>query len=207
MPVPRTALLAGAIVALLVLVGCGGTDDTAGTVDTADAASDVASAPSAAAPDPDPQAGGQDNSGGNQGSEPEVAVPEALDFSATQVSGEGFDARELAGTDTVLWFWAPWCTECAAAAADIQATASATPDVTFVGVAGLSTDVDAMQGFIDQHGLGFTQLADTDGTLYTRFSVTQQDTFVLVDADGAVETVPAYGGATDLDALIADTFA
>jgi len=136
-----------------------------------------------------------------------VSVPDALDFSAVQVSGAAFHARELAGTDTVFWFWAPWCAECAAAAPDIEAAAAATPDVRFVGVAGLSSDVDAMEMFVDDHGLTFTQLADSNGSVYTRFGVAQQDTYVLMSADGDVETVPAYGDSVDLDALMADTFA
>ncbi|MDQ3104803.1 MAG: redoxin domain-containing protein, partial [Actinomycetota bacterium] len=151
--------------------------------------------------------GGGQVEGEHDGPADDVSVPEALDFSAVQVSGAAFDARGLAGTDTVFWFWAPWCAECAAAAPDVEAAAAATPDVRFVGVAGLSSDVDAMETFVDDHGLTFTQLADSDGSVFTRFGVAQQDTYVLVSADGDVETVPAYGDSVDLDALMADTFA
>lgn len=36
------------------------------------------------------------------------AVP-VLDFSAPIVSGDGqLDANSLAGSDTIVWFWAPW---------------------------------------------------------------------------------------------------
>lgn len=36
------------------------------------------------------------------------SVP-VLDFSAPIINGDGqLDANTLAGTDTIVWFWAPW---------------------------------------------------------------------------------------------------
>jgi len=198
---PGAAAVAALVSAVLLLAGCGATED----------ASDAAE-PSAAADPPGGGSGvgsGRPSAGRASTDDPDTPVPEVpevLDFTATQVSGEAFDARELAGTDTVFWFWAPWCTECAAAAPEVQAAAQAAPDVRFVGVAGLSSDVDGMQGFVDTHGLTFPQLADADGGVYTRFGITQQDTYVLVSADGDVETVDAYGGDLEVEQLVSDAF-
>ncbi len=211
---------AAALAAVFLLAGCGG--------EASAPAGDAAAAPSAessAGPsdgrgdgsNDDRGAGtdrekgddgtGDDETGSDAGDETASAtVPEALDFSATQVSGEDFDASELAGTDTVFWFWAPWCTECAAAAPEVQAAADAAPDVHFVGVAGLSSDVTGMENFVDTHGLDFPQIADADGGVYTRFGITQQDTYVLVSADGDVETVDAYGGDIDVQQLVSESF-
>jgi peroxiredoxin len=128
-------------------------------------------------------------------------------FTADRVDGATFDGASLAGRKTVLWFWAPWCTVCARSADDVKAAAADLGDVTFVGVAGLSSDADAMRAFVERHGVGgFAQLADTGGDLYTRFGVTQQHTFVLVDADGTLTRQPAYGRDVDLADLVRSTF-
>ena len=64
----------------------------------------------------------------------------------------------------------------------------------------------AIQDFVDRYGLGFTQLADLEGSVYTHFGITQQDTFVLVSADGDVETVDGYASDLDPQQLVADAF-
>jgi peroxiredoxin len=134
-------------------------------------------------------------------------APEAQRFTADRVDGGTFDGSSLEGRKAVLWFWAPWCTVCARSAEDVKAAAADLGDVAFVGVAGLSSDADAMRSFVDRHDVGeFTQLADTGGDLYTRFGVTQQHTFVLIDADGTVIRRPAYGRDVDLAGLVRSTF-
>ncbi len=137
-----------------------------------------------------------------------ATVPAALAFRATTVDGTAFAGAELAGKKTVLWFWAPWCTVCARAAAGVKDAATALgPDVRVVGVAGLSTDAADMRRFVDRGGLqSMTNLADTTGDLYARFGITQQDTFVLIAPDGTVSRHPAYSQDVDLVALARQTF-
>ena len=190
------ALLTSVAITAALLAGCGSGEASTDT----GAAADGTSEPTTTQPPP-----------GNEDKPDKVAeltadVPEILDFEATLVSGADFDARGLAGNDTVFWFWAPWCTECAAAASEVQAAADAIPDVRFVGVAGLSSDVGAMQTFVDQYGLSFPQLSDADGSVYTRFGITQQDTYVLVSAEGDSETVGSYSSDTDVQQLVNDAF-
>ncbi|MDQ3664336.1 MAG: redoxin domain-containing protein [Actinomycetota bacterium] len=197
-------LLASVAITAALLAGCGSGEastDTSAAADSTSEASTTQPPPvpgNEGKPDRDP-----DN---DKVAEPTADVPEILDFDATLVSGADFDARGLAGNDTVFWFWAPWCTECAAAAPEVQAAAEAIPDVRFVGVAGLSSDVGAMQTFVDQYGLSFPQLSDADGSVYTRFGITQQDTYVLVSAEGDSETVGSYSSDTDVQQLVNDAF-
>ena len=131
-----------------------------------------------------------------------------LAFRATTVDGTAFAGAELAGKKTVLWFWAPWCTVCAARRRRRQGRRRrAGPDVRVIGVAGLSTDAADMRRFVERGGLqSMTSLADTTGDLYTRFGITQQDTFVLVGPDGTVTRHPAYSQDVDLVALARKTF-
>lgn len=76
--------------------------------------------------------------------------------------------------------------------------------VRIVGVAGDDT-VEAMQAFVDRHGVGsITQVVD-DGTVRQRFGVVGQPVWVFVDAEtGRTETVFALNEdavAERLDAL------
>jgi len=139
---------------------------------------------------------------------PAATLPGALAFRATTVDGTAFAGAELAGKKIVLWFWAPWCTVCARAAAGVKDAATALgPDVRVVGVAVLSTDAADMRRFVDRGGLqALTNLADTTGDLYARFGITQQDTFVLIGPDGTVSRHPAYSQDVDLVALARQTF-
>ncbi|MEP6651470.1 MAG: redoxin domain-containing protein [Lapillicoccus sp.] len=137
-----------------------------------------------------------------------AAVPTVLQFAATTVDGKTFRGADLLGRRTVLWFWAPWCTICARNAADVKAAAEALgPDVTVVGVAGLSASSADMRGFVERGGLqGLTHLADTTGDLYARFGVTQQDTYVAVTPDGTYTAYPGYSSKVDVVGLARKAF-
>lgn len=98
--VPRR-LLAVLVVATIALAACGTDDAETGTAAGDDptpapaAPSDDGDSPEISAPSPDP--------------ETDVAVPDFLDFTAEDVRGDDpVDASTYAGSDLVLWFWAPW---------------------------------------------------------------------------------------------------
>jgi thiol-disulfide isomerase/thioredoxin len=135
-------------------------------------------------------------------------VPEVLDFTAETVTGAQFDGASLSGKPAVLWFWAPWCPVCKRGAEGVNAAAVELGDsVTFVGVAGLSGSVDEMRAFVEDADVqGFSHIADVDGAVYTRFEVTQQDTFAFIAADGTVETVDGYGSDPDIVGIARERF-
>jgi thiol-disulfide isomerase/thioredoxin len=139
---------------------------------------------------------------------PASAVPEVLDFTAATVDGGRFAGADLAGKPAVLWFWAPWCPICKNAAGAVTAAATELDgDVEFVGVAGLSGSVEDMQAFVDDTGSeSFAHIADVDGAVFTRFDVTQQDTFAFVGTDGAVELVDGYANDPDLVGIARERF-
>lgn len=119
----------------------------------------------------------------------EATVASELKFTAETIDGDAFDGTTLAGKDTVLWFWAPWCTECRREAPYVAAAQAERSDVTFLGVAGLGSTSD-MQDFVDDYDVAaFGHLADLDGSLWQRFGVVQQPAYAFIDADGAVEVV------------------
>ncbi|WP_428350795.1 protein disulfide oxidoreductase [Mycolicibacterium sp.] len=121
--------------------------------------------------------------------EGQPAIPAQLQFNATTINGESFSGESLAGKPAVLWFWAPWCPTCQREAPMVGQISAANPDVTFLGVAGLA-EVPAMKEFVDKYPVDtFTQLADTDGAVWTKFGVTQQPAFAFLNADGNIEVV------------------
>ena len=135
-------------------------------------------------------------------------VPDVLDFTAETVTGAQFDGASLSGKPAVLWFWAPWCPVCRRGAEGVNAAAVELGDsVTFVGVAGLSGSVDEMRAFVEDTDVqGFSHIADVDGAVYTRFEVTQQDTFAFIAADGTVEKVDGYGSDPDIVGIAREQF-
>lgn len=116
-------------------------------------------------------------------------VPAQLQFSAKTLDGHDFHGESLLGKPAVLWFWAPWCPTCQGEAPVVGQVAASHPEVTFVGVAGLD-QVPAMQEFVNKYPVKtFTQLADTDRSVWANFGVTQQPAYAFVDPHGNVDVV------------------
>jgi thiol-disulfide isomerase/thioredoxin len=162
------------IAAVLTLSACGeAADPTAGTV------RGETTSPADTAPEPTVEA------------PPPVDVPELLDFTAETIDGGTFEGASLAGTDALLWFWAPWCPVCQREAPVVAALAEEYAGrVAVVGVGGLSGDVQAMRDFVERGGVGgLTHLSDTDGTIYARFGVTQQYDNGVLDESGEFRVV------------------
>ncbi len=114
---------------------------------------------------------------------PAAHAEDRLGFTATTLGGATFNGTTLHGRPVVLWFWTPWCPFCNQEAPAVSRVAAANPQVTFVGVAGRS-DVAAMQGFVSRYGLNFTNLDDSDGSLWARFNVPWQPAYLFVKPDG-----------------------
>lgn len=179
---PAKVAVAGTVIGMvLLLTGCGGTEQgTPGAKQPPPAeptstqpADDAATGTSAPARPPRKPA--------------KPAVPEKLRFTATTVDGKKFSGSSLAGKPALLWFWAPWCSNCQAEAPTIAEAAKSSSNVQFVGVAA-QDQVPAMQGFVDRFGLGsFPHLADTDAAVWKRFGVTYQPAYAFVSSNGDIE--------------------
>ena len=113
-----------------------------------------------------------------------VAADGRLQFTGTTLGGAPFNGAGLQGKPAVLWFWTPWCPFCNAEAPGLSRVAAANPGVTFVGIAAHS-DVGAMQNFVSRYNLNFTNLNDSDGSLWARYGVPWQPAYVFYRADGS----------------------
>ena len=122
-----------------------------------------------------------------------------LDFTATTIDGEDFDGSTLEGKPAVLWFWAPWCPTCAAQAPAVNTAFDDYGDeVNIIGVGGLGVERE-MEKFIDRTDTdAITHLVDEEGEVWTRFGITTQSIYVLIDEDGAI----VHSGYLDNDALL-----
>jgi thiol-disulfide isomerase/thioredoxin len=162
---------------VLVLAGCGGTQPAAPATTQAPATDTTSQRPTddAAAETP-----------AKKPAKPAPKVPEKLKFTAKTIDGKDFSGASLAGKPAMLWFWAPWCTNCQAEA-PTMAEAAKSSGVQFVGVAA-QDEVPAMQDFVDRFGLGsFPHLADTDAAVWKRFGVTYQPAYAFVSSKGDIE--------------------
>ena len=61
---------------------------------------------------------------------------------------------------------------------------------------------EAMQGFVDEYGLGFIQAVTEDGSLWSHFGVAYQPAWVFVDDDGTTSLVPYELPRTELEATL-----
>ena len=111
------------------------------------------------------------------------AADDRLLFNGTTLSGAPFNGAGLQGKRAVLWFWTPWCPFCNAEAPGLSQVAAANAGVTFVGVAAHS-DVGAMQNFVSKYNLNFTNVNDTDGSIWARYNVPWQPAWVFYNSDG-----------------------
>lgn len=199
MRLPRSRAVSAALCVLtltVVTAACGTTDGDGSGTDKVTAPDSTSAAPGDGGQKDD----GQETEGDEAGS---GSVPEELAFTASTLDGEDFDGASLHGKNAVLWFWAPWCTVCAAEAPAIRKTAEQhSGDVTFVGVAGKGA-TDEMKKFVGTHDLGdFTHTVDADGSLWSRFGVTAQPALAFVDKTGKVDVVPGTMSEQDLNARV-----
>ncbi|PRZ07021.1 thiol-disulfide isomerase/thioredoxin [Isoptericola sp. CG 20/1183] len=180
-PLPAALALATA----LALSGCAA-DDPAPAAGTATADEMTSDTEDMADEDMSEQDTMADEDMSEQDTMADEAVPAVYDFAATTLDGEEFDGASLAGSPAVLWFWAPWCPTCIMQIPAVTGLAEEYgDDVAVVGVGGLD-DASAISEMAEENIDGITHLVDDAGEVWQHFGMTQQSTFVVLDADGEI---------------------
>lgn len=175
-------LLIAVVLGLALLAACGSSPDTSAE-DTADTSAEDTAEP--------PRLG--------------VTEESVLDFTAPTLAGSDLDAASLKGKPAVFWFWAPWCSVCRGEAPGVERVAADLgDDIAFVGVPGLG-EVPAMKEFVDQTGVtSLNHAIDDDGSLWKRFGITSQPSYVFVTSEGDVRSVKSGMSEADFKQAASD---
>lgn len=186
----RTAVFVGMAVAATVALSACGADE--------ELADPVAGPTTSVSPSPSPTATGTVKPPPT-GAVTEAPVPAVLEFSGRTVDGATFRGSSVAGRPVVLWFWAPWCAVCRSQAPQVESLAAEYgDDLAVIGIGSLDSG-SAIAGFADDVR-GPVHLSDPDGALWKRFRISQQSSFVVLDASGKEVLRTGYN---DDDALAA----
>jgi len=136
---------------------------------------------------------------GGSGSDAGSVSTDQANFTAPQLDGAQFDSASIKGKDTVLWFWAPWCTVCRAEASDVvKAADEFNGTVEVIGVAGRGKVPEMKQFLTDTGTGGLKHVVDGDGTIWSQFGVAAQPAYAFIDNSGKVEV---FVGALGFNAL------
>lgn len=120
------------------------------------------------------------------------------------LDGDAVTSADLAGTVTVMNFWASNCAPCVKEMPLLERGSRRHPDVRFLGVDTLESPADGRE-MIDRTGVTYPQTLDPDGVALSRMGGVQLPHTVVIDADGVVVAVHPTEIRTDdeLDELIA----
>lgn len=129
---------------------------------------------------------------------PEAPVPASLRFTGTTTTGREFDGADLQGRPVLLWFWAPWCPTCRSQLPEVNQLAVTYKGKLQVVAVGSLDSADAISGFADDIDPDTVRLSDTQGSIWKHFRVTEQSSYVVLDAEGTEAFRSGYGGSADL---------
>ncbi len=114
-----------------------------------------------------------------------VAMPA---WTGTTLDGAAWSTASLRGGVTVVNLWASWCTPCRQEWPELQAAATAHPDVHFVAIDSMD-DANAARDFLVQFPSHAVQVSDPRGVVMASFTTVPNRSLpitVVLDAKGRI---------------------
>lgn len=115
----------------------------------------------------------------------------APDFQLQNLDGETVSLSDFRGKKVVLNFWATWCPPCREEMPEMQSYYAEHTNGRFEIIAVNATSTEqsggkAVQPFVEELGLTFPVLMDTEGTVSDQFEVMFYPTTYLLDESGVI---------------------
>ena len=144
-------------------------------------------------------AGKDAGSGDGAASKADAQAAPLADLKLVDQNGEEHSLDEYRGKTVFLNFWATWCGPCQREIPDIEALykdrGENEGDLVVLGVANPKTDshpnnsdvsVDEVKAFIDEQGITYPVLMDTEGTMFSGYRIMSFPTTFMIDKDGNI---------------------
>jgi len=115
-----------------------------------------------------------------------VAGHPAPDFQLVSLDGETRSLAEFRGRTVILNFWATWCGPCRVEIPALEATWQGYGgEVVIIGV-NIREDAATVSRYVDELGVSYPVLLDTDGTVGRLYNVQAFPTTYIISPDGVV---------------------
>jgi peroxiredoxin len=113
---------------------------------------------------------------------------EAIDFTLKDLKGDDVSLSDFAGESAVLLeFTTTWCPHCVTIIPTLKATASAykAKGLSVVAVY-IRENRSSLEDFVDKHGITYTVLQDSDGTIASKYGIRGVPTTIILDKAGVI---------------------
>jgi thiol-disulfide isomerase/thioredoxin len=110
----------------------------------------------------------------------------APDFELESLGGETVRLSDFRGQPLILNIGATWCPDCRKAAPILQATHEKYPDLVILDV-DIQEGKATIQSYVDDLGLTYTFLLDSDGKVAEQYLVWAIPTVLFIDTDGVIQ--------------------
>jgi peroxiredoxin len=114
----------------------------------------------------------------------------APDFTLHDIHGRTFNLNDYDGNIVLLNFWATWCGPCRLEMPLLEQYHQDLVEDDFVILAiNLQESVTTVQDFVEEVGLSFPVLLDSDGHVVEQYRIIGYPSTILIDRDGRIQFI------------------
>lgn len=125
-----------------------------------------------------------------EGESAPVAGKIAPNFKLEDISGRVYELQDYAGNIVLLNFWATWCAPCRLEMPLLEETSQALANENFIVLAvNLQESVAEVEEFVNEIGLTFPVLLDSDGTVSELYRIIGYPSSIVIDSTGRIQTI------------------